>query len=683
MLKSRVRLPFLLLLTSLGAVSKSTAQVDGNAEALEVVIVTATRTNTDRNTMAQGVTVLDDNSIARSDLQHSNQLFNRVSGAWVSRGNGQESLVSLRSPVLTGAGACGAFLTAEDGISLRAPGFCNVNQLFDANLIQAGSVEVLKGPAIAVFGSNAMHGVINVTTRNAADTTPRLSLQSGSRDYYRAMLSTASDKLALNANVTTYGGYQDASGYDQQKFNLRYDETLGDWQMTAMLAANNLNQETAGYIQDGKGAYKNDASRRVNRNPEAYRDAQSTRAYAKFQRKVGDHSVTITPYWRDNRMEFLQHYLPWKSRERNAHSSLGLQASAEGSASTMSYLVGIDIDSTEGTLFEDQAEGFSPNQPAGVHYDYSVDALNSAVFGQLSQALSDSLILKAGARFESTEYDYQTREPAGSVCAPTASNCRFYRPESGDESFSNLSYNLAALWSLGDGTAYLRHASGFRAPQATELFRLQSGQTSTDIDSEEMSSIELGYRYQSERFATDVAIYTMDKDDVIFQDRNRQTINGAKTSHQGLEIDLSWFIRDGLRAELAANIADHQYNSDIQLLGSSGSIKGNEIDTAPTNSGSARLVLDTVLASKPITSELEFVWVGDYYIDPNNQHSYSGHELLNLRTQWQATTAVTTTLSITNLLDTGYAERADFGFGNYRYFVGEPRSAVLGFSIAL
>ena len=475
MLKSRVGLSFLLLVTSLGAVSKSTAQVDENAEALEVVIVTATRTNTDRNTMAQGVTVLDGNSIARSDLQHSNQLFNRVSGAWISRGNGQESLVSLRSPVLTGAGACGAFLTAEDGIALRAPGFCNVNQLFDANLIQAGSVEVLKGPAMAVFGSNAMHGVINVTTRDAADTTPRLSLQSGSRDYYRAMLSTASDKLALNANVTTYGGYQDASGYDQQKFTLRYDETLGDWQMTAMLAANNLNQETAGYIQDGKGAYKNDASRRVNRNPEAYRDAQSTRAYARFQRMVGDHSVTITPYWRDNRMEFLQHYLPWKSRERNAHSSLGLQASAEGSASTMSYLVGIDIDSTEGTLFEDQAEGFSPNQPAGVHYDYTVDALNSAVFGQLSQALSDSVTLKAGARFESTEYDYQTREPAGSVCAPTASNCRFYRPESGDESFSNLSYNLAALWSLGDGTAYLRHASGFRAPQATELFQIAIG----------------------------------------------------------------------------------------------------------------------------------------------------------------------------------------------------------------
>ena len=116
MLNSRIGLSFLLLATSLGAVSQTAAQTDENAAALEVVIVTATRSNTDRNTMAQGVTVLDDKSIVRSDLQHSNQLFNRVSGAWISRGNGQESLVSLRSPVLTGAGGCGAFLTAEDGI---------------------------------------------------------------------------------------------------------------------------------------------------------------------------------------------------------------------------------------------------------------------------------------------------------------------------------------------------------------------------------------------------------------------------------------------------------------------------------------------------------------------------------------------------------------------------------------
>ena len=84
----------------------------------------------------------------------------RVPGTWISRGNGQESLTALRSPVLTGAGSCGAFYMAADNISLRAPGFCNVNQLFDANTEQAGRIEVLRGPATALYGSNAMHGVI-------------------------------------------------------------------------------------------------------------------------------------------------------------------------------------------------------------------------------------------------------------------------------------------------------------------------------------------------------------------------------------------------------------------------------------------------------------------------------------------------------------------------------------------
>ena len=109
---------------------------------------------------------LDQTTIERIAPQHSNQVFNRIAGSWVSRGNGQESLISLRSPVLTGAGSCGSFITAQDGISMRSPGFCNVNQLFDANLLQAGKVEVLKGPATVVFGSNALHGIINVLTRS-------------------------------------------------------------------------------------------------------------------------------------------------------------------------------------------------------------------------------------------------------------------------------------------------------------------------------------------------------------------------------------------------------------------------------------------------------------------------------------------------------------------------------------
>lgn len=657
--------------------------VDNSTTSLETIIVTANRTADSGATLGQAWSALSAEEVSAVDLQHSNQLFNRIAGAWVSRGNGQESLISLRSPVLSGAGACGAFFTAEDGINLRAPGFCNVNQLFDANLLQAGAVEVVKGPANATYGSNAVNGVINVLTKSAEQTEDAIGVQLGSRDFGRAQIALRNGGVALNGNASTYGGYQEESGYDQQKANIRFDGGVADWQLTGAVSASNLNQETAGYIQDGKGAYRSNAARQVNRNPEAYRDARSLRAYLRLERDFGDRTVSLTPYLRSNEMEFLQHYLPWKSREINEHDSAGLQVHLRGKTIWGDYITGIELDSTDGRLKQDQAEPFSPNQPEGIHYDYQVDATNIAAFGQLEVSLSDKLLLQGGLRSERTKYDYETRVTPGSACTPEASACRFFRPEDRSDSFTNLSTNAALVWSQGAHNFYLRTARGFRAPQATELYRLQSGQQVADIDSEEARSVDVGWRFSNETLSSDISVYAIDKDEVIFLDRNRQSVSGASTRHRGIDVDLSWSISETLTASLNAAYADHIYDSDIQILGSSASIKGNDIDTAPRHFGSARVSKAMTLNRRPASLELEATWVDKYFIDPNNQHSYPGHKLINARAEWLVTDKVRSTLTVTNLLDTGYAERADYGFGSYRYFVGEPRSAVVGLYFAL
>ena len=98
-------------------IASASSWADTSEPALETIIVTANRTADSGATLGQAWSALSAEEVTAVDLQHSNQLFNRVSGAWVSRGNGQESLISLRSPVLTGASACGAFFTAEDGIN--------------------------------------------------------------------------------------------------------------------------------------------------------------------------------------------------------------------------------------------------------------------------------------------------------------------------------------------------------------------------------------------------------------------------------------------------------------------------------------------------------------------------------------------------------------------------------------
>ena len=91
-------------------------------------------------------------------------MLNTSPGVYVQRGSGAESLGAIRSPVLTGAGACGAFLMAEDSLPIRPVGFCNLNEMFELNYEQASVVEVLRGPGSALFGASAVHGIVNVLT---------------------------------------------------------------------------------------------------------------------------------------------------------------------------------------------------------------------------------------------------------------------------------------------------------------------------------------------------------------------------------------------------------------------------------------------------------------------------------------------------------------------------------------
>jgi len=84
------------------------------------------------------------------------------------------------------------------------------------------------------------------------------------------------------------------------------------------------------------------------------------------------------------------------------------------------------------------------------------------------------------------------------------------------------------------------------------------------------------------------------------------------------------------------------------------------------------------MPTERLRGELEWTQLGRYYTNPENTNSYDGHNLLHLRgalalnNQWQLF------FRVTNLNDTDYAERADFAFGNERFFVGEPRSVYFG-----
>lgn len=677
-LRNQKLIPATLLLCTANFVfiENAIATAEQDDSKIERIVITADRTQTTMLSTSASINKIDREQLNLIDHQHINQALARISGTWISRGNGQEHLSAIRSPVLTGAGACGAFFMALDGISLRAPGFCNTNQLFDTNSEQAQSIEVLRGPASTLYGSNAVHGVINVITPDAfSEADNYFGLRVGRDDHLKANLGFRSQQddsaFALFSNITQNNGYQSQSGYDQQKMTAIYQQNGAVWNNKTVLDMANLNQETAGFVQ-GFEVYKDNEIRRSNPNPEAFRDAKSLRAYSSFSRDLEAGSLSITPFLRWNEMAFLQHYLPWKALEENKATSIGLQAQYRLVSGDFALTSGVDTDFTRANLKETQAEAFSPSIPAGDHYDYDVDASQVGAYAQL-QWQNGELLLSAGGRLEYISYDYDNLLGDGDACATGVENCRFTRPADQTADFTAFSPTFSALYSINnEQSVYAKVSQGFRPPQATELFRLQNQQIISELDKEKIDALELGWHYYADKINLNAAVFMQEKSNFIFQDTERQNVSNGETQHKGIEITGQYEFSESVLLNTNLSYAKHEYSNDLKLARTS--IKGNEIDTAPEFMGSMQLAWKI----KPsLLAELSFQRLGNYYVDPENTAEYAGHSLWDLSLSYAYSKQLKLSANIYNLLNEDYAERADFGFGNYRYFVGQPRRIFL------
>jgi len=661
------------------APSQSIAAENENAQTkqtIERMVVTANRNQTTMLSTASSVDAIDSSALDLIGHQHISQALSRISGTWISRGNGQEHLTAVRSPVLTGAGGCGAFFMAVDSISLRAPGFCNANQLFDANSEQAQSIEVLRGPASTLYGTNAVHGVINILSPDAfSNDANYFSIRAGRDDHIKTSLGFRSQQnnsaFGIFTNLTQNNGYQADSGYDQQKLTAVYEHKGSVWQNKTLVDMANLNQETAGFVE-GFDVYRDAQIRRSNPNPEAYRDAKSLRAYSAFSRDLNAGQLTLTPFLRWNEMAFLQHFLPWKALEENNSTSVGLQAQYYYVNEGLSVTAGIDTDFTRANLRESQAQDFSPTIPAGEHYDYDVDAAQIGSYLQLQWQLED-LLITAGGRLEFINYDYDNLLSDGSACAANIAGCRFSRPNDQDVDFTVFSPSLSLLYTINsEQSLYAKLSRGFRAPQATELFRLQNGQEITDLEEEKMDALELGWRLYTDSFNINASVFMQDKSNFIFQDSNRQNVSNGETEHNGAEVSASYNLNENVYINANISYAEHNYTNDLTLARTS--IQGNEIDTAPQFMGTAQVGW-TITPS--LQTELSLQRMGNYYLNPENSAEYAGHTLLDLNLRYTYSEQLVLNANIYNLLDEDYAERADSAFGNYRYFVGQPRRIFL------
>jgi iron complex outermembrane recepter protein len=515
-----------------------------------------------------------------------------------------------------------------------------------------------------------------------------LALTGGPNGYARLLGSYgdagANGAWRLSLNTAHDGGYKDHSGYDQQKLSYRHDAEWSGVTLQSLLSLGKLDQQTAGFVI-GHDAYKDSDRQKENPNPEAFRDNQTARWYGRFAMDAGPGVLSVTPFYRYQEMRFLQHFLLGEPLEENGFKSTGWQSEWRVALDdALEFMTGVDGEWSSSFLQETQPHAVPGNTvlPAGKHYDYEVQGLNGALFTQLAWTPLAATRIDAGLRLEHQRYDYDnrmidgaTREdgtPCGRSGAPVA--CRYSRPPDRDDAFTEPALNLGLVQDVGGGQELvLSYAHGFRPPQTAELYRLQAGQLVTHIDSERVDSIEAGWRGTRETLAWQLSAYYMQKDNVIFQDADRRNVDNARSRHEGIEYSIDWRFTEHWGVAADGTYARHRYdgNAPLQGLPPGTGIDGNDMDTAPRAMASVRLHWTP---SEHTTAELEWQHMGRYFLEPTDSFDYEGHELLHLRLNQQLSRHFSWSARLTNLTDEQYADRADYAFGDYRYFIGEPRS---------
>ncbi len=180
----------------------------------DTVIVTASRIGFDRpDDLTAPISTITQTDIANRNQAVVADLLRTVPGLSVSQNGGAGSLTQLR---LRGAEA-NHILVLIDGVEVANPadGAFDFGGLSTQDIVK---IEVLRGEQSALYGSDAVGGVINILTRaGEARERWRANIEGGSRDTldggFGAVIPVGEAALSINGNAFTTGGY-DIAGLD-------------------------------------------------------------------------------------------------------------------------------------------------------------------------------------------------------------------------------------------------------------------------------------------------------------------------------------------------------------------------------------------------------------------------------------------------------------------------------------
>jgi iron complex outermembrane receptor protein len=673
---------------------------------LDEVVVSGSRTETKLTETPQSIGTVNEEALKRDKPKTMGDIINRIPGVyWNDLGNEQHSM-GIRQPINTNA----MYQYLEDGIPIRPLGVFNHNALNEMNMAGAGSVEVVKGPASSLYGSNAVGGAVNFLTA-APSRTPYASLGyryddvAGFSRYDTAASDSWGDlglRFSQYSSRRTSNNWQEYSGGSKDSFSLRSDYALSTSSvLRATVVHTDMDAQTTGSL------FEHDYQTNIGKslNTFTYRKDITTRASLAWEGATSlSGMATVTLFSRTNDHGQLPNYTITNCTSgtcagqttgtiNNNHvNSVGLDVKhLQYFDRLKSRLVsGIYLDRSDNPYVSDNLRITvdpttgkyvsytlaSGQDPKGVR-NYQANILNTALFSQLELTPLDKTRVVLGARADAIRYDFTNNlAPGGSPDYGAPNETR---------SFSHISPKIGATYALNNATSiYSNISQGFTPPEVSQLY----GKSAIpDLKPATYNNYEIGLRmaFLESRLKLDSALYLLDGRDTIVSytiaPGNSENRNAGRTRSQGVELGLNW-TGTSTDARLGTTVASHRFRT-FQASPTL-DYSGKEMPSTPSDITSAEVGYKPMAGARVA---LEVVHLGAYWMNNANTVRYGGHTLLNARGSYKFFKGWETWVQARNLADTHYADTASSSFsgtGSYlpntqnQYAPGAPRTIMVG-----
>lgn len=645
---------------------------------LDEVVVTASRVSEKIKDTTVAVNVLSEPELEKVKARNPTEFLTRLPGINSHNLGGEAELTAIRVPThFTNPYT----IVLLDGVPTTSYGSGSSSQFSQMNSDNIARIEIIKGPASALYGSNAIGGIINVITKTPSPE-PQVKIWSEFGDYeqWRSGLSGSggSGPLGFNLDLSLVDskGWRDNNALDKKAGTIKTNFTPNDESLLSFkidfLSSEKESPGTlseADFYSDWQHSYQTFTYSKTDKIAPAlsysYYFTESELTATLSLRYIEEEGIpnysirkqgpvyvgsmtTSDTQDLDLQLLYSHNFSPGRGK-----IITGLDM-VSGSKKTNSF----DLDVTKDLLLN----LYTSYTLLGIAKSYDITTSVSAPYLQLEISPLENLRLIAGGRYDSAEYEVDDLLGGTGV----------------DKKFSQFSPKIGLTYNISPSVnSYISYSEGFVVPTTSQLWT--SRYDNSELQAEKAKNYEVGLRtvFWQKRLKLDTSIYSMDITNKIVVNNdpfpNTKYVNAGETSQEGVEIMAAIAPSANVRLTVAYTYTLNEY--DVYTTGGI-DYSGNWQPRSPKHHLNTRL---TFIPTRNLEVELEMDEISSQYADDANLHQYTRPTLFNLRVgyDWKSWSAWG---HILNLTDEQYAAYVSDDTAGMNLYSGAPLTVFAGLS---